>query len=149
MGINNIIPTFMISALVLFFIIGVIYTIRNNRSLKKVLIDKKIIGLFNDLSIRDVESMGINFWRGKMTVYEGYILIEKTGYFHLIVKDQNSLIRKEPMTISFQKCMLDKKNNIIIEGKKHRVFGSSNIRIKISSKKTNDLHKITQLINNI
>ncbi len=147
MDINTVIPVFMFSLIFILVIIGLIYTIRNNSSLKEVLINKKIIGSFKNLSLIDTESMGINFWNGTMTIYEGYIFIEKTNYFHLIVKDKNSSIRKKTMTISFKECVLGKNNSLIITGTKHRVLSKNTIKIKIKSKNIDDLYRIHELIN--
>ena len=149
MDMNTIISTSMISLIFLIGIVGLIFTLKNSKSLKKVLTNKKRLGEFKNLNLRDTEFMKMSYWTGNMVIYENYIHIEKTGYFHLIVKDKKSSIRKKAMTISFQKCSLDKKDNIIIKGTKHRVFGNSTIEVKISSKNTKDLYRINDLINNL
>lgn len=148
MDVNTIISVFMFSLIFLLGVLGLIYSMRNNNSIKKVLEKEKVIGGFHNLKIRDFEALGVSFWHGNMIIYENYILIEKVGFFHLIVKNQNAPIAKKVMTISFNRCYLNRKNNLIIQGTKHRLLMDGAIKMRISSDSIHDLERISNLLNN-
>ena len=145
---NDIIQIFFTSILGLGFIIGMIFTLKNNYKLKKHLINEKIFFEINEIEITDTESLKKAYWIGNMKIYENYILIEKSlfpkSYYHFIMKKST---KKQANTINLFECIIIEKNEIQLKGLKHRVFGSSSIKIKMKTENEAVLKKINELIN--
>jgi hypothetical protein len=149
---NDLISTFFFTLIFLRFVIGVIYTLKNNSKLKKLLLNEKILYNQNRLEIVDKETLGIDFWLGNITIYENYIRIEKATlpntYSHFIIgaKNENSK-NKFAGTITLTECLLGKNNEINLKGIKYRVLNKSSINIKLKSENKFSLEKIDKLIN--
>ena len=149
---NNIISTFFFSLIIIIFIIGIIYTLKNNSKLKKLLLNEKILFKQNELEIIDKESLGVDFWMGNMTIYENYIRIEKATipntYSHFIVGNKNkNSTNKISGTITLTECSIGKNNELTLKGTKYRVLHKSGINIKLKSENEFAMTKINQLIN--
>ncbi len=139
----------MFSMLFIFGIIGIIYTAKNNGKLKNIVSKEKLISQYGNLKIRDTETLKMNFWRGNLKIYDSILIIENSTYFHHIILDKNKQKgKKQAMTISLNQISIEKKA-LILQGVKHRVFGNSNIKIRIKSDNENDIIDINKAINDI
>ena len=142
---NTIIPISFFLIFIILAVLGLIYTVRNNENLSKELDNDKLIAQFNNIEIRDTEAFGINYWSGKMSIYENKIIIENSSYSHHFIK-KNVSHNKIPMTIILNDCYIDK-DHLILTGTKHRVLHNSSIEVKLKAKSTDSLMKMKELIN--
>lgn len=146
---NTIIPVFMFSILIIFGVIGIIYTLKNNEKLHNIVSKDKMIAQYGNLKIRDIETLKMNFWTGNLKIYESTLLIENSTYFHHIILDKNKQKeKKHPMAISLNQISIEK-NSLILQGVKYRVFGNSNIKIRIKSDNENIIIDINKTITDI
>lgn len=140
---NTIIPIFMFSMFFIFSFIGIVYTVKNNDKLDKLVTNKKLIKQYRNLKIKDSETLKMSFWSGNLKIYENILVIENGSYFHHINLEKNK--KKQPMTISLQQVNIEK-NTLILQGIKHRVLGNRHIKIRIRSNIENEIIDINNLI---
>ena len=145
---NTFLPIIFFSLFLILILIGVIFTLNNNKKLNQIVSEKKLIKKFKGLSIKDTELFNMNLWIGDLKIYEDVLRIEKANYFFHIQLSDNTLSNTQlPMTISLEGAYLENQY-LFIKGVKKRKFGKGKIKIRIKANKKSDLIYIYNHINN-
>ena len=149
---NDFLSIFFISLILMFFILGMIYTLNQKYKFKKLLMNEKQLYNLDELEITETESLGGSYWIGNLTIYKNYIHIERgfilNLYSHFIVNSKHFDSEKNMKgTITIKDSTFSKEKGLRLKGVKHRVFHNSNITIRVKDKNVAGLEKVNNLIN--